>query len=52
MLPLTRLDTMVPPAITIEIMPADPNEASISGCIIGQATPNKESGSPKLIKER
>ncbi|MNR54998.1 hypothetical protein D3C85_1752890 [compost metagenome] len=51
-LPLARLDTIVPPATTIDKIPADPKEAPISGHITGQAEPSNESGSPRLINAR
>ncbi|GIP14738.1 hypothetical protein J40TS1_03800 [Paenibacillus montaniterrae] len=50
--PLTKLETIVPPAIIIEISPAEPIDAPISGHMTGHADPSKESGSPKLINAK
>ena len=48
----SRLDTMVPPAMIIEITPAKESGAPNCSCISGQAEPSSESGSPRLIKAR
>lgn len=49
---LNRLDTMVPPAMIMDTIPAEPRDEPISGQITGHAEPSKESGSPRLIKAR
>ncbi|GBF78181.1 hypothetical protein PA598K_06791 [Paenibacillus sp. 598K] len=51
-LPLARLEAIVPPAMTIATSPADPMEESISGQITGHAAPNNESGRPRLINAK
>lgn len=51
-MPLIKLDTIVPTAMTIERIPAVPNEAFKSILITGQADPSNESGKPKLIKAK
>jgi len=49
---LNKLDTIVLPAITIEIIPAVPNDACRSVLITGHADPSNESGKPKLINAK
>ena len=45
-----RLDTIVPPEITMETIPIYETGTSKSACMAGQPDPSRESGSPKLIK--
>ena len=47
-----RLDTMVPPEITIETMPMQETETCSSVCITGHPDPSSESGRPRLINAR
>ena len=49
---LKRLETTVPAAITIEMMPAQETVAPSSWYMIGHAAPNRESGSPRLMNAR
>ena len=51
-LSLKRLDTIVPKAIIIYIIPAYDRRTLNCGYITGHAAPSKESGSPKLINAR
>ena len=48
----SKLDIIVETDTTIDIMPISEIETSISWCIMGQADPNNESGSPKLINAK
>ena len=47
-----RLDTIVPPDITIDTMPIYDTGTPSSRCMTGQPEPRSESGSPRLIKAR
>ena len=47
-----KLERIVPPEITMDIIPINEIEAPISRYIIGQADPKSESGNPKLINAR
>lgn len=49
---LCRLETMVPVAMIMEMMPAWEMGTSKAGYMTGQAEPSKASGRPRLIKER
>ena len=49
-LALIKLDTTVPQETMMEITPAKDKGAERVTCIAGHAEPNKESGSPKLMK--
>ena len=48
----SRLDTMVPQAMSMEITPAKDRGAPSSRRISGQAEPSSESGRPRLMKAR
>lgn len=45
-----RLETIVPPDITIETMPMKETGTPSSVCMTGQPEPKSESGSPRLMK--
>ena len=49
---LFKLDTIVPAAIIIEMMPAEETEVPSSGYMTGHAEPSRESGSPRLMNDR
>ena len=49
---LFKLDTIVPAAIIIEMMPAEETEVPSSGYMTGHAEPSRESGSPRLMNAR
>lgn len=45
-----RLETMVPEAMIIVMMPAKDTGTSRSECMMGHADPTRESGRPRLMK--
>ena len=49
---LIRLEMMVPAAMVMEMAPAQETGTPNSGCMEGQAAPRRESGRPRLMKER
>ena len=51
-LSLCRLDRMVPTAMIMEMIPAQEIGTWSVPYMEGQAAPSRESGSPKLIKDR
>ena len=51
-LSLCRLETIVPSAMIMEMMPAYESGTPNSVFIVGQAEPSRESGRPRLIKAR
>jgi hypothetical protein len=51
-LALNRLEIIVPPQISIDIIPALEVPTDKSDCITGQAAPRRESGKPRLMKAK
>ena len=50
--PKKRLDTIVPPEMSIEMIPIYDIGTFISKCIAVQPEPSRESGRPRLIKAK
>lgn len=47
-----RLETIVPPDITMEIIPINETDTPSSVCMTGQPAPSSESGSPRLMNAK
>ena len=45
----SRLDTIVPPEMTIDTMPMNDTGTLSSACMTGQPEPSSESGRPRLM---